>query len=514
VGRIGRLEWLARAVEAAHRLQSGTALRFAVDAALAEPPPLGHPAELGYYGHQLADAGGACDRERLVTTGLARQALPDLWLGRAAVAATDAMSTLDGALGRAVEALDEGAAALKALSSGLTEAQGRDELGRGPLRHAKQLLDHRAPAVAGLDDGVTDRACAAARDGIGHLIAAARLADEAGRLAARRLGELAAEAHTAGLTTGSLTDLDKVVLTGASVPGPAGLDEFNLILTTDGVDRASDRLDGLPPEDRRRFTALLAGSLSVQERAYLMQALAAGHSIAAIEAFARSIHRHGADPAWLRDHLTPGHATQGPAGGLVPADVTFDGRAWTQGPRPTCVAAATVFARARLDPLYALELTTGGHPDDPAFDNGDAFARRLLDEQQRVYGDGRGRLDDWMGRDGITDQGTEEVVDAELSDPTGRDFRLVDVNTPEQRRDALVAIEAAVDRGVPVPIGARDDGLAHELVVIGHEGDQLLVYNPWGYSMWLPADAFVDGRLNLIGTGVPATFDDATLPRR
>lgn len=509
-----RLEWLGHAIDAAHAFRSATALRWAVNATLAEPSPRGRPSDLGHYGHLLADAATGCDREHVATTALARQALPDLWLGPAAVRATDAMSALDGALRRAVEALDEGAAALKALSSALIEAQGRDELGRGPLRHARELLDHLPPVAAALDNDATAPAHAAASTGIGHLIAAARLAEEAEEVAARQLGELAGEAHTGGLTTVALTDLDKVVLTGASVPGPPVLEEFNLILTADAAAHASDRLDGMQPDERRRFTALLAGAGSVQERAYLMQALAAGHGIADIEAFDRKIHQHGGDPDWLREHLTPGYAMLGPAAGPIRLDTTFDGRSWTQGTRPTCVGGATVFARARLDPLYALDLTTGGHPDDPAFDNGDAFGRRLLDEHQRVYGDGRWFLQDWLGKDGLTDGGTEEVVDAELRDPAGHGYQLVDAGSPGERRDVLNDVEETVDQGLPVPFGVIDEHGAHEMVVIGHEGDQLLVYNPWGYTMWVPEAAFLDGHLDLMGAGVPGTFDDATLPRR
>ena len=504
---VDRLEWFAHGIDAGYRLRNATALRWAVAGALAEPPPRGDPSELGAYGYQLAEGSAECDRERVTMTGLS---LPDFWMGQAAVRAGDAITSLDGALRRAVDALDQGAAALKALSTALTDAQGRDELGRAPLRLAQEILDHLTPV---LDDAALARAHEAASTGVGHLIAAAHMAEEAGELAARQLAELASEAHTAGLTTVALTDLDKVVLTGAAVPGPPGLDEFNLILTADATDRASARLDGLAPEERRRFDALLAGSSSVQERAYLMQALAAGHTLAELEAFDRKIHQHGADPNWLRDHLTPGATVLGPTGGPSRVDVTFDGKQWTQGVRPTCVAGAAVFARARIDPLYALDLTTGGHPDDPQYDSGDAFEARLRDEQQRVYAEGRWFLQDWVGRDGLTDGGTEDVVNAELHDPTGRDYELVDVNSQEDRRETLATVEDTVDRGVPVTFGVRDGTGSHEMVVFGHEGDQLQVYNPWGYTMWVPESAFIDGHLDMVGQQVPATFDDATLPR-
>lgn len=81
----------------------------------------------------------------------------------------------------------------------------------------------------------------------------------------------------------------------------------------------------------------------------------------------------------------------------------YEGREWTQGPHPTCVAASTVTARAMVDPLYALQLTTGGRPGDPAHDSPQAFEERLRDEQVRVYDGARPASADWpvFGYDGM-----------------------------------------------------------------------------------------------------------------
>jgi hypothetical protein len=355
-----------------------------------------------------------------------------------------------------------------------------------------------------------------AQTGIAEMVAAARLAEEASHAAVKVLDELSAAAHAARLTTSTLTDLDKLVLTDAAVPtlDPA-LHDDNLILTADAATRASGRLNQLDPAERGRFDSLLSQAQSAEERAYLMQALASGRSIAEIERFAGLIHRHGNDPEWLRDHLTPASTQLGPAFANHTTDVAFDGRAWSQETAPTCVAGAAILARARVDPMYALDLTTGGHPDDPNFDSGDAFADRFRDEQQRVYHEGRPPGADAAGEPGgIPDGGKDDVVNHELGGPTGRHYEVLDINSVEGRRDALPAIEHNVDLGVPISVGVNNGTTAHELVVVGHDGDMLELYNPWGYTVWVDENTFVNGGLNSFDRQLPPGADDVTLPRR
>ena len=64
---------------------------------------------------------------------------------------------------------------------------------------------------------------------------------------------------------------------------------------------------------------------------------------------------------------------------------------------------------------------------------------------------------------------------------------------PARAGDAA-AIERAVDEGYPVPFSVDERGRdGHQLMVIGHSGDQLQVYNPWGYTYWITEREFVDG---------------------
>ena len=63
--------------------------------------------------------------------------------------------------------------------------------------------------------------------------------------------------------------------------------------------------------------------------------------------------------------------------------MVFKGQESTQGQTPKCVPYAIVAARAQVDPVYALELTTGGRPGTE-LDSGAAFQQRLIAEANRV----------------------------------------------------------------------------------------------------------------------------------
>ncbi|WP_067508133.1 WXG100 family type VII secretion target [Actinoplanes sp. TFC3] len=192
---------------------------------------------------------------------------------------------------------------------------------------------------------------------------------------------------------------------------------------------------------------LIMSADSAPQRAYLLKASAAGYEGADLVAFAEAIAPH--DAGWLDQHLDP--------------------LAWGQGPYPTCVAAATVTAHAEVDPVYALSITS--------------TPGELRSEQQRVYDGGRNWVQDVLGLDGMTPGQSAQVANEEIAPHTGRRY--------EERPfgPALLAdIERAVDDGYPIPFIAAD----HELVVIGHTGDQLRIYNPWGSTYWISEQEFAD----------------------
>jgi hypothetical protein len=254
--------------------------------------------------------------------------------------------------------------------------------------------------------------------------------------------------------------------------------------------------------------ALLAAASSAQQRAYLLRALAAGYSVDEVARFNAMIDGH--DPGWLAAHLNP--LTMD--GAVAPGKLmnSFEGRDWTQGSDPTCVASSTVTARAAVDPLYALQLTTGGHPGDHAFDNPKAFAERLKDEQFRVYDGDRHWYENWFN-DGMTNEQSERVAEKEISAHTGAPYQNVEVSDTASRTATLRQAERAVDDGYPVPFSTFEGDRGHQMMIIGHSGDQVQIYNPWGYTFWLSEDDFTSGNVDRIDTDIPRLPGSIRLPQ-
>ncbi len=509
---LDRLEALKKEIDSEYGFWGEKALLHSVQQALEQPAPRGSAAAIESHAAAIRAAGQECDRQRDVTQVHVKEPLPDLWTGTASRQAGASISALDNELRRAVETFDQAAAALDRVATAVGEAVRMDRTARGRLELAASLLSNMLVyGLSGYDSGTMKEAHHEAMAGIAAMVDAARHLKDASQVAVRQLGELSARAHAARLTSAGFSDLDRLVLAdmaGATV----GPHDANLILTADAASRASARLDRLGPDDRRRFDHMLGGSTSAEERAYLLQALAAGYRLSEIEDFDHKIHDHAQDPYWLQHHLRPIEERGGPDA-YVQRSVDFDGGTWTQGSDPTCVAMSTVMARARVDPLYALRLTTGGHPGDPAYDNGDAFARRLHDEQHRVYDGGRDWLQDLFGSDGMTDGQARDVANHEVAPYTGTNYREVAVHSAGDRRGVLLDVETAVDKGLPVTFSVSGHGLGHEMAIVGHQGGMLEVYNPWGYTVWVSEDDFVNNHMNVVADGVPPMVRAVNVPR-
>ncbi|MFE9423446.1 peptidoglycan-binding protein [Kitasatospora sp. NPDC006697] len=501
------MEALSRTIDGAHGMWGAGDLQDAVNQALTLPPPAGSPTELDTIGAAYTAAASSV-WEVLVTMGqVGNEQLPAAWTGQAGERAVEVIGAARDDVSRMHDAFAAAGPAFTTLAGVLTTAQATHAKGPGPLGHAKQLLSDIVafggmPDPFNWDDGKMHEAHASAKEGIGHMLEAAQQAESAGHTLTQALDKLAAGAIAGRIKGGDLSAADKLVLADAGAPG-----DLAKILSDNDAARAGQFMAKLSPQDRAQFDALLAGARSPQERAYLLKALAAGHSVAEVGAFDQRIHAHGDDPQWLADRLTPVQVGLDSTGGTGPngseQNIGYQGASWTQGQHPTCVASSTVTARAMVDPLYALQLTTGGHPGDPNFDNPNAFAKRLQDEQNRVYGDGRPFYADWplVGYDGIDDDGSNKVANQEIAGATGASYHNVALGSDDNRRDALSGIENSVDQGRPVPVSISGGDDAHQMMIIGHDGDKLQIYNPWGYTVWVSEDDFVHGHMNVALNG-------------
>ncbi|KUN87720.1 peptidoglycan-binding protein [Streptomyces bungoensis] len=471
----------------------------AINDALAVSAPVGSTATLESLAklYQKQDVWDLSKRIERV----AKKGLPDVWAGNTSVLASDAVAAARRAANALSRAFDGGGLALLTFADALKDAQTQDSDGRQTLRDALGTLGGKDGWFDDLyeddvEESVRLQARSLAAIGVGDMHRAAIAADDAAHAVARDLNKWVAEARLSKMGTGSLTAVDKLLL--AETSAVDGDPVTNELLTAHDLERAGRRMDGLSAADRAAVDGMLAGSGSPQERAYLMKALAAGHSVAEIERFQGKIQGH--DPEWLRRHLTPvvtaldsmqneGLASDGSNNNKD--YVTFDGQRWIQGgdgSEGTCVASSTVTARAIVDPLYALGLTGGpsGQEDDP-----DAFKRRLVAEQHRLHTEGDGG-DHW---EGMGPDGQEHIADSTIGAATGDDYQRRDLDGADDRRAALTDVEKAVADGRPVPVDVQGKDGAHAMTIIAQQGDMLQVYNPWGSTTWVSENDFINGHM-------------------
>ncbi|GAA1808137.1 hypothetical protein HC028_21595 [Planosporangium flavigriseum] len=507
-----RLESLEKEIKSAYGFAGYPALRDAVQRALREPPPKGHPDKIMQHAALLRELSRLGEEEGNGLRAYVTGPLPQAWTGTAATSATVAATAIDNQMRRMVDTFDEGDRALRAYADAIESARELHPTGHARLEHAAHLLS-TIDQLFGYDGAVMKEAHHEAMAGIAVLVRCARTVEAASHVASRTFAELASRARSGRITSKAITALDKLVIADAATSGP-GAHDANLILTADASGRASANLDRLRADDQKHFAWLLGQCRSTQEQAYLLQALAAGYGVAEIDAFDHKIHAHGDDQVWLQQHLTPITEAAGPDPAHSRRPVEFGGREWTQGSAPTCVAMSTVMARAKVDPLYALQLTTGGYPDDPSFDSGDAFARRLHDEQHDVYDGGRNWLQDLFGTDGMTEGQARDVANEQVAPHTGARYDKVTVDSTGDRRNVLPEVEKAVDQGLPVTFTVQDGHGGHEMAIVGHQDGMLEVYNPWGYTVWVSEDDFVNNHMNVVGDGVPASVHAVNVPRR
>ncbi|MEV7188757.1 hypothetical protein [Kitasatospora sp. NPDC093102] len=425
-------------------------LKYAVHDTLQLPAPKGDPGKLGELAAAYNSAGSQLDLIEMKVEKVASQHLPDVWTGQVGEKAAEVVKASADDLPRCRDMLGKGRDQLNALATTLREAQALHGQGAAPLSEALKLLHDitvaGAPDLIHWDDDKMHTAHAKAKDGIKSIVDAAVKAESAGRAAARELNALASKALAARFKNKGLSAADKLVIVDAALYGNR---QYGDILTANDVTRAGQFMDKMTDADRERFHQLLAGTKSPEERAYLMKALAVGHSYDEIKAFDDQIHEHADNPGWLAERISPVQLNSPSA---QTAGTGYQGVAWDQGQHSTCVAASTVTARAMVDLLFAFQLTTGGHPGDPKYDNGQAAKDRWDKETNRVY-DERGWWHKWA--DGMYDYESKDVANGEIAAHTGAQYRSVDLDSRDQRQEALAEIEQKLDEGKPIPLSVH-----------------------------------------------------------
>ena len=410
------------------------------------------------------------------------------WHGVVATSERQVVEAAAAEVAGAPRALRAAAGGLEALADRIAEQRRTHgelhERLRAAVYDATHLSGVPAPDPAALDD--LARAVTGAVRGC---IAVYTDAVEATDQAAAVFADVAGAARAGAAASGGLDPADAVVLAAHGVT-VGGYDDG--VLTFAQLRRAGERLGALSTQDAATVRALLDGASTGTERAYLLKAVAAGHDPAELAAFAAAV--RGRDEPWLHNHLSlidrGGPGAQDRFGAEVDQ---FD--------EYTCGTTSVIVARAETDPVYALGLTGGLEPPYDQADR-DEFDRRLTAEQRLVH-DATNTL--WPQSLGTLPAGIADWLNKHTAAATGVRYRwhLVDDTGRRGIGDALREVVTTVDGGHPVPILVGGPVPRHYVLVVGHAGDDLLIFEPSsGDTVRVPAAGFVNGTL-----GSTAGFD-------
>lgn len=457
----------------------------AIGQALGVPGPPGSPAAIDA---QASDYSAAAKQAELVESDLTRvstSALPRVWTGPVAETAAQAVASVAAEVATHVTVLGRAASAMQQWAAELSAAQRLDREGIADLTTAQQQ-----PMSA------FDSAKQTAVAGCEMRIQAAKNSAAGAQTLSNLLTQLAAQARAERVTGPDIDPLGAVELANAS---GAGGD----ILTAAELSRASTRLNSMNPADRAAFEQLLQNSSSPQEAAYLWQALAAGNSISQVQQFDSVIHAHGSDPDWLYQHLSPT---------VLDSADPATGNTYSQGAVNDCVAASTVVAEAKINPVLMLQLSTSSLGLQQALQQ---EYLNQYDLAQLAEGN-QDPLKNPSDPDGVGDTGIDFLANKDLGATTGTKYQSVTVNSASDRQATVQQIEQSVSSGTPVPmdIGGnvkQSDGSTkwegHQVMIIGASGDQLEVYNPWGSTSWISTSDYVNGNVGSItGTTMNTPF--------
>jgi hypothetical protein len=268
---------------------------------------------------------------------------------------------------------------------------------------------------------------------------------------------VAGRARVSAAVAGGLPPREAVTLADAMVAVPGLGDGYDDGILSLAQLRRAGRSSRLGPADGPAFTDLVRRAGADLERAWLYKALAAGHELPAIAAFADRI--RGREPDWLDGHLSLIDKGGTGAQRRLGVDVR-------QYEDTTCGTTSLIVTRAEADPLYALSLTDGD------------FAANFAAERARVH-DRTNMI--WPERFGTSPPGMAGYLNAH-SAATGTEYRwhLVDDTDHRAISTTLREVVTAADRGYPVPVLIGGPVPRHYILVVGHSGGDVLIYEPTG----------------------------------
>ena len=259
-----------------------------------------------------------------------------------------------------------------------------------------------------------------------------------------------------------------------SVRRPSGA----LVLPDARLVRAATRLQD-PDLPRRDELGAAIADAGATLGAYLLLVAGTGRSLQTVLGLAKHAAVHRREPSWLHRHLGMLDASLGPA-----TYTDDDGAALRlrQLNPNTNHATAIVLMRVRLDPAFALWLTTGVHVEHEREPDWLPFERRFRAQQQAVAAGiakaGTGALGRILGAPLATS--LPQFVNR-FTRLTGARFAWFDLIGLDEarRRDAFAVLTAGVRAGVPVPLALHRNGERTMVLVLHAESpNRLMAYDP------------------------------------
>jgi hypothetical protein len=473
-----------------------------IDAALAVKPPAGNPDIIATQADTYRDVANMCDQVRSDMFTVNESSLPASWRGEAAESAAYAVESLGTQAEAAQEAFGAGSQALATWADQLRTAQFQDAQGREQLENAKTQLQSDALIFNPLSPAGRE-----AVSGCHDCWAAASLAADAAADASTALGRWPDQARAQQIRVPGVDALTAVTLAyNAGIPSA---------LSPIAATMASKYLNAMSPADRAAFEKLVAQASSVAEAGYLWKGASAGYSLGQLESFDAVI--HGKDDVWLWRHLDPEIVDWQVGQPPPPSGPLHVPPAFDQGNKPYCLADSTAMARLAADPVLMLGVTTGKGPAAVGGAKvGDDSQAAIAARAQTLFSQSDTYYRQHIDRPNIPDQalppgwprGAIALDDQQLTPVTGSTYQFQPLDNMADRQAALPKIEAAAEAGKPVPIDVDiPDGTAahwiygsaaHQMVVEDYRDGELEIYNPWGFTQWVPAQKFVDGQLGAV----------------
>lgn len=420
---------------------------------------------------------------------MAGQKLPGVWQGDAELTASEVVGDTSGLVGETGPAFSVAASAIDAYADKLSNLENR----RRDLYQQLYSASHNGPDidVFGFNMPLDPVAWSGWLSSIRNLIFGSidlyhdlQYAGDtlAGQFADVRSKAVAGTALKAGMNADTVLLLAAATVNGTSLLGPAQLTRLEKLMA------------GMSAADRARLNAVLRAAKSPLEQAYMLKALAAGHSLSQVITFAGEI--RGKSSSWLTNQLS----LAGTAGVL-----SYNGTPLIQSTQTECGSASIVAARVLTDPIFAYSLTTG--PDGRSL-SGSQFAARVAEVDQQTH-DETNKI--WPQSLGTSPFGVASGMNSGASGGAVYGVRWVDDTDAGSAYPALQQAISSVDAGHPVPVllAPTLDGMAHGtslhyVLITGHSGGQLSIYDPEGGTIsQVPDSDLLNGTMEAIDFGAP-----------